>query len=204
MCSQWLSQWRGMQRNGPSSWSVILQDPDFAGLAHRTPGQLKDRCRSVLQYLIRAGVNPNDMQPWILGTPLGSLDRGRIPAEQMEAVLAAKERAYAKLVNPNGYQGYGQWNNEMMRVVRADSDSESDRSASPVVNLSASLVSRLFQYVYLKNRLSSVSLTTFPRCHRSVSLEIHALYKAVWGSIFTTMKQANGSPRIQEQLECQI
>ncbi|KAI3649509.1 hypothetical protein MP228_005141 [Amoeboaphelidium protococcarum] len=50
----------------------------------------------------------------------------------MEAVLAAREHDYAKLVNPNGYQGYGQWNNEMMRVVRADSDSESDRSASPV------------------------------------------------------------------------
>ncbi|KAI3646457.1 hypothetical protein MP228_009385 [Amoeboaphelidium protococcarum] len=147
MCSQWLSYWRGMQRYGPSSWSVILQDPDFAGLAHRTFGQLKDRCRSVLQQLIRAGVNPNDMQPWILGTPLGSLDRGRIPAEQMQAVLAARERAYANPVNPNGYQGYSQWNNEMMRAVRADSDSESDRSASPVVYLSASLVSRLVYYV---------------------------------------------------------
>ncbi|KAI3650210.1 hypothetical protein MP228_004948 [Amoeboaphelidium protococcarum] len=71
MCSQWLSYRRGMQRYGPTSWSVILQDPDFAGLTHRTPGQLKDRCRSVLQYLIRAGVDPDNMQPWILGTPLG-------------------------------------------------------------------------------------------------------------------------------------
>ncbi|KAI3648729.1 hypothetical protein MP228_006583 [Amoeboaphelidium protococcarum] len=50
----------------------------------------------------------------------------------MEAVLAAREHDYANLGNTNGYYGYGQWDVQMMRAVFLDTESESDRSGSPV------------------------------------------------------------------------
>ncbi|KAI3634611.1 hypothetical protein MIR68_006992 [Amoeboaphelidium protococcarum] len=126
---------RGLLRYGPSKWAIILKDPKFEGLvrAGKNPCQLKDRCRSVVQRLIKNGVSRDGPAPCILGTPLGSGSDYRFDQQDLEDVLRFRDQAIGGFQGPQRGRSGSQWDNAMMDAVMGQPSNAGRRNPSPVV-----------------------------------------------------------------------
>ncbi|KAI3654830.1 hypothetical protein MP228_000210 [Amoeboaphelidium protococcarum] len=126
---------RGLLKYGPSKWAVILKDPEFEGLvrAGKKPCQLKYRCRTVLQRLIKIGASRDQLKPWILGTPLGSGSDYRFDQKDLEEVLRFRDQAIGGFQGTHRGGSGSQWDNAMMDAVMGEPSSADKRNPSPVV-----------------------------------------------------------------------
>ncbi|KAI3637897.1 hypothetical protein MIR68_004546 [Amoeboaphelidium protococcarum] len=126
---------RGLIKYGPSKWAVILKDPEFEGLvrAGKKPCQLKDRCRTVLQRLIKIGASRDQLKPWIFGTPLGSGSDYRFDQKDLVEVLRFRDEAIGGFQGTHKGGSGSQWDNAMMDAVMGEPSNADKRNPSPVV-----------------------------------------------------------------------